>query len=246
MRPWRQEFSVLAAVLAAALGGGLARAEPSELVFIAPTSNTLPLAEFEGNRLSAGILKDLGEAIAARLQRRARFLPLPSRRVRAALREGEADGVCYVIPGWLDGQHDWSSVVIPDAALLAGSPQAPALAHLQDLAGQAIGTVVGYRYPDVEATLGAAFVRDDAPTMLANLRKLAAQRLPYALAERTSLAYFLRQHPEAALKTVLTLGRIDARCAFSRKARLPFAEVNQAIDGLLADGSVERILSRYR
>jgi len=45
---------------------------------------------------------------------------------------------------------------------------------------------------------------------------------------------------------VLTLGRIDARCAFSRKARLPFGQVNQAIDDLLADGSVERILSRYR
>jgi len=249
LRPWRPKQWVLAGLLFAAIGGATCRAqapERPELVFIAPTSNTLPLAEFEGNRLRAGILKDLGEAIAARLQRRARFLPLPSRRVRAALRDGEADGLCYVIPGWLDGQHDWSSVVIPDAALLAGTQQAPELAQLQELEGQAIGTVVGYRYPEVEALLGAGFVRDDAPTMLANLRKLAAQRLPYALAERTSLAYFLRQHPEAGLRTVLTLGRIDARCAFSRKARLPFGQVNQAIDDLLADGSVERILSRYR
>ena len=243
---YRIALGLLTMMMLQAQAQTLARQTAAELVFIAPTNNAMPLAEFEGDSLRAGMLKDLGDAIAERLGRRARYLALPSNRVRPALTDGTADVICYVIPGWLDGQHHWSRPVIPDASLLAAWEAAPPVADLTALARVPIGTVIGYRYPEIEALLGPQFQRADAPNMLSNLRKLAAQRIDYAVAEQTSLDYFLRQNPGLRLKTVLELGRIDARCAISRKARLGFAEINKAIDGLLDDGSVAQILARYR
>jgi ABC-type amino acid transport substrate-binding protein len=217
-----------------------------DITFVAPTNLSMPLAHFDGDQLDAGILKDLGDAIAQRLGMRARFLPQPSKRVGPALLQGKADGVCYVLPRWLDGSFDWSPPVIPNAGVVAASSDTPPLRVVTDLADKPLGTVLGYRYPEFEEALGSHFLREDAPTMDANIRKLAAGRMRYAIVELNSLAYFLRGEPTARLKPVLPISTFTTQCAFSRQSKLPFTQVNEAVTALLADGSVERILARYR
>ena len=92
-------------------------AEP-EIVFVAATNHAMPLSQFQASVLTGGILKDPGDAIAQRMKRRARFISLPSRRVNLAMLNGEADGVCYVRPRWLEGSFYWSRPLIPAAAVL--------------------------------------------------------------------------------------------------------------------------------
>ena len=82
--------------------------------------------------------------------------------------------------------------------------------------------------------------------MANNLRKLAAGRGRYALVEKTSLDYHLRQHPGDAIKVVWEIEQFAAACAFSKRSPIPMAEVNKAVDAMLADHSVEQILARYR
>lgn len=217
-----------------------------EIVFIAPTNNTMPLVQFEGGQLNGGILHDLGLAIAAKLGRTARFDAIPSKRVWSTLREGAADGVCYVMPAWAEGEFNWTRPLIPDGAVVAAHAGAPVLHRLAELSGVPVGTVLGYHYPTVEAQLGAGFVRDDGPTMDHNLSKLAAGRRQYALAELISVQHAMRRPGAQKVRVDIVFEHIKAHCAFSRRSRIPFAEVETAIDALVQEGAIERILAAYR
>jgi ABC-type amino acid transport substrate-binding protein len=236
-----------ALLLTTVLAGTAAAQSPPPLRFIAATNNTLPIAQFDADEhLVGGIAKDLGELIATGLGRTATFVPTASKRVSAALLAGEADAVCFVLPEWLQGDFRWTRGLIPDASLVAARTDAPALKTLAQLAGQTVGTVQGYTYPITEQALGKWFRRSDAPSMAANLQRLAAGKLRYALVEKTSLQFYLRERPDAPVRIAWVVNQFDARCAFSPRSGVPFAEVASVLDRLVSDGSIERMLAGYR
>jgi polar amino acid transport system substrate-binding protein len=224
----------------------LAFGAPAEIRFIAPTNHVMPLAGFDGQTLRQGILKDLGDAIAQRLGVTVRFISLPSKRVSAALAAGTADGVCYVMPEWIDGAFNWSNPVLPNHGVVTARAGTAPVASIQALADQPVGTVIGYRYPDFEQTLGRHFVREDALDMTANLLKLEHGRMAYAIMEQTTFAYHQRTPSNPRLAQVLQYSSFKTQCAFSQRSAIAFADISRAIDALAADGSIEKILARYR
>lgn len=156
-----------------------------EVVFATVDSNAMPLAAYEDGQLKHGIVKDVGIAIALRLGRTARFLTLPRNRLRKALAEGQVDGNCYLLPTWMEpAALSWSHPLFPNKDLVIGRTDAAPLRSAVDLADEPIGTVLGYRYPELESELGNRFRRDDAPDMISNLRKLAAGRVRYAIVDQ--------------------------------------------------------------
>jgi polar amino acid transport system substrate-binding protein len=224
----------------------LAAAAAQDLVMIAPLNQTMPLAQFHNNQLSGGILKDLDEAIARRLGRAIVHVSVAGEQVSAALDAGMADGICYVRPFWIDGHFDWSRPLLPDAEVVASQQGAPPVRSLADLRDRPVGTVLGYRYPRVEQVLGLRFQRSDSVTMEENLRKLMAGAVRHTVIGQATLAYQMRINKALKLRQDLVFASFKAQCAFSKKAGVPFEELNQAIDGLVEDGSVEAILARYR
>ncbi len=237
--------AILAAVAALllALPAGLRAAE---IVFIAPANHAMPLMQFEDGQLKSGILKDLGDAFAKRLGLEPRYITVPSKRVSMVLQRGDADCLCYALPGWLDGEFDWSRPIMADGGVLVARADAPRIRTLSELAGQRVGTVSGYRYPQLDEALGPRFLRDDGPTAEHSLRKLIAGRSQYAIVEELMAGYHQRIDPGHPLRIDLVISRFQARCAFSRRARLDTARMNHALDSLIDDGSIERILARYR
>lgn len=222
------------------------QAPPPPLRMVAPLNHAMPFGEFKDGVMVGGIVKDLSDAVGQRIGRRVTYVSTPARRVAAAIRQGEADGVCYVAKTWIDGDFHWSPPVFDHVGVLAAKPAAPSLARLDQLAGQRVGTVVAYRYPEVERTLGSKFLRDDAPNMDSALRKLLAGRTVYILTEQLTLAYAMRQQPHNALRAVLETARYSTHCAFRDSSQLPLAELDQAVQGLRRDGSIAAILARYR
>jgi len=236
----------LAALLLACALPWQAHAAERPLRFIAPLNHAMPFGGFEQGQFTTGIVKDLSDAIADRVGRPVEYVPVPPRRVAQVLAVGEADGVCYVARDWIDGDFHWSPPVLAHAGVVAAHPQAPAVASVQDLAGKPLGTVYAYRYPEFDQALGRHFVRDDAPSMLINLRKLAAHRMDYALTEQITLEYHNKLHPRDGLRVALPTARYRTHCAFTLAHALPLERLDQAVRDLVRDGSVERILSRYR
>jgi polar amino acid transport system substrate-binding protein len=237
--------SRLAAALLALCSIG-AHAAPRELVMLAPLNHTMPIARFAGSELTGGILKDIGEALAAKLGRSARFIAVPSRRVGMVLSSGAADGVCLVQPHWIDGDFRWSAELIPTGGAVLARSDAPPITHLDGLRGKKVGTVSGYRYRVIEPLLGIQFLRDDAPSAQHNLRKLLAGRTQYVLMELSSAAYQVKNDPTRSLRLDITYENDMARCAFSPRSAIPYAEIKRATDSIIAERGVEKIMARYR
>jgi polar amino acid transport system substrate-binding protein len=232
--------------LMALLACASVQAAQEEMVFIAPTNHGMPLAQFKDGRINNGILMELGVAIAHKLGRTARFVSVPSKRVAMVLSKGEADGVCYVLPHWIDGDFRWSRPLIPNGMLLIAHPGAPVVRSVAELAGRKIGTVAGYRYPQIEEVLGGQFIRDDAPTSEHTVSKLAAGRTSYAIVGQSMFEYLRRYDKNFHARPEFLITTVTTQCAFSRQSKIPFAQVDKAINALVEQGGVDEILSHYR
>jgi polar amino acid transport system substrate-binding protein len=235
---------LLTAALVLLLPMTAAGAGAPELRMLAPANHAMPIAQFRDGVLTGGILWELGEQIAARLGRTVRFVTIPSRRVGLALSHGDADGVCLVQPSWIDGSFDWTAELIPTGGVVLARTDAPPIARVSDLRGKKLGTVAGYRYRYLEPVLGKEFLRDDAPSVEHTLRKMAAGRTQYALMELSTAAWHVKN--DGALRMDITYENSRARCAFSRQSAVPFADVRRVTDAMLSDGSIDRIMARYR
>ena len=215
-------------------------------MFAASADSALRLAQIEAGQMRSGILFELGQALAQQLHRRAEFLTVPRKRLDSVLAGGTVDGICYVLPGWIDAPVHWTPVFLPNEDLVVGGPHIAAPRSVAALAGERLGTVLGYRYPELENALGAAYQRDNSPSMPLNIRKLMAGRYHYAVIDRLSLDYHARLYPELKSWPRMTLSHFQAGCAFSQASRLPMSEVDAAIRQLVRQGTVQRILARYQ
>lgn len=217
------------------------------LTMVVDTSAVMPEARIQGGRVLAGLHADLGAALAQRLGRPVQMRALPRKRIARALESGEADLVCDYQSAWLPGPFAWSRGFIPDQTVLVTAAQTPAPQRLAAVAGQAVGTVLGYAYPEVAQALGAGLVRDDAPDAVANLRKLELGRVQHVLTGRRLLDYRRRAAGFALpLHPPLVVAEVLGQCGLSPRSTLTLTALNAAIDRLVAEGELTRILGKYR
>ncbi|HEY8023439.1 MAG TPA: transporter substrate-binding domain-containing protein [Burkholderiaceae bacterium] len=217
-----------------------------DMVFIASAEESMPLAQIDGDVLAHGIVKDLGEAIAKALHRKASFIVLPRKRSESVLQKGSADGVCYARPEWTDIKLNWSDPLLPNRNLLVAAAGAELPKSLAAFEGKTIGTVLGYRYPELDAELHGRYRREDAPNMISNIEKLRLGHVRYAVVDGAIFAYEQKLDERLRQLPALTVNSFNARCGFSPASKIPFAEVNDAIRNLVKDGTIKHILDRYR
>jgi ABC-type amino acid transport substrate-binding protein len=184
--------------------------------------------------------------MARRLGRRAVYLSVDGPGVKATLSSGRADGMCYVMPFWIDGDYHWSTPLLPDTEMVVARGDAPVISSLRSLRNKPIGTVAGYRYPRIEQVLGKRFTRVDATTMEQNIQQILDGKAQYAVIGEATMSYLQRQHPALHLRPELVFINFKAQCAVSRQSQVPFQQVNSVIEAMLKDGSVDQILARYR
>lgn len=226
----------------------------ANIVFAVSTGSAMPMTQFGAvvgpDQLTGGLLKDFGDALARELGMRAHYLTLPRKRVEAALLEGRADLLCDLRPEWVDSKGwMWSETVFSNHMIVASRIDTPPLARLQDLAGQRVGTVLGYRYPEVERQLGrAAFSRDDAVSDDVTTNKLLGGRFRFMMSNALYYNYQRKVHPGGAQlnPAVFTVRPFDTYCALPPNGRLDIVQVNRAILALRRRGDMQRIGDRYR
>lgn len=232
-------------LLVLALGALPARA--SDMTFLVDTGTEMPMARFTGWKLSGGIHYDVGHALAKAMGRNAKFMTLPRQRMVSALEKGTADVICGYVPQWLSGQFDWSQPLIPTVEVLLTSVAVERPRKLSDVSGQVIGTVLGYKYPELERVLGDGFLRDDGPTTEASLRKLAVGRMRHAVTSEYIYHYRMKQRDlPLAVHEPLLVKRYVTQCAVSPKGSVTVGEVNAGIAHLARNGAVTEIVAKYR
>ncbi|MYM24790.1 transporter substrate-binding domain-containing protein [Duganella sp. FT135W] len=224
----------------------LAVAAAPPLVVLVDTGTEMPMAGFQDGRLVEGFHKDLGLALADKLGRDASFLPLPRKRIAMAMESGQADLICLYLPPWLPGKFNWTRGFFPVSEVVVTDTSVPQPRSLRDLSGQPVATVLGYYYPELEDALGKDFVRDDGHSSSGNLRKMAAGRLHHAITQQSTLDYYLKVGEKLSLYSPLVVKNYKAQCAVSPQGQVAVSEVNKAIEQLIKDGSVSKIISNYQ
>lgn len=221
--------------------------QAGDLVILVDTGTEMPMARFQNYRLVDGIHRDIGLELAKRTGRTPKFMSLPRKRIVRAMEDGDADVLCSYVPEWLDGTLHWTQPFIPIVQVLIADRSVPRPHNVAELAGKPIGTVLGYSHPELEKILGKDFVRADGPTTEANLRKVAAGRVKYAVTVRSSLEYRVKVgDPILTLHPPLVVSTYMGQCAVSPKGRAKVAEIDRAIGQMLKDGTVAHIVARYR
>lgn len=237
-------MKVISPLLLALLTSGAAHA--GQLVVLVDTSTEMPLAEIDDAQLRGGIHRDLAQALARKLNRQLVVQVLPRKRIAQALETGRGDLLCLYLPQWLPGHFQWTQPFFPQTELLVSALSAPKPQALADLAGQPVGTVLGYTYPELETALGRRFQRIDVTTNATNLRKLAVGRIAHVATIKTFYDYQLRKGEKLNAHKPLLIKQYLTRCALSPKSNVPLAEVDQAISQLVGEGTISKILTDYQ
>ena len=221
----------------------------SELVMAISNGSAMPMTDIRDDELKGGILKDFGDALSAQLHSAPRYVVLPRTRVEGALLRGHADLLCDLRPEWLDNKQAflWSEAIISNRMIVAMRRETPAPASLAAIAGQRVGTILGYRYPEFDH-LQPNVVRDNAANDSQNLEKLLRGRFDYIVTNRIYFDYQRKVHPERMSLAAhhLKITDFDTFCAVGDKSKVGIREVNQAIAALKARGVIQAILARYR
>lgn len=233
-----------AAAVGLVLAAGGVAAQP--LVMVIDSATEMPMARIQNQRISGGMNHELGGLLARQMGREIRYLAVPRKRVVETLARGEGDFVCTYKPAWLPGPLQWSQAFFRQSEVVATRRSATRPRQIEDLRGQRVGTVLGFVYSELDSTLGAGFVREDAPNALANLRKLSVGHLSHAVVEGRLLSHTLKSgqlpldlHPRLEVSRLLT------HCALGPRAQVSLVELDRAIDRIRQDGSLQLLYARY-
>lgn len=217
------------------------------VTFVVGENNELPMAEIRDGRLVGGILKELGDDIARQLGSAPQYLIVSRKRIAVALAAGEADVACNQRQEWLDVPLAWTAPVIVDRGLLVTRAGAAPIRTLDELAGKRVGMVLGYVYEDPSPDLQAKLIRDDAPTMRANIEKLATGRYDHAFVDELEFRYFQRSaRVPIAIHPPYLQPPFEGACGVAPGSKVSAAAVKAAVERLLASGRIEKILGHYR
>lgn len=224
---------------------------PKILRFSATNSWSEPYAFFDRDKkLTAGILKEVMDAIAGQLTMSPHYLTLPRKVIDIEAEKNKFDARCYVIESWVKDPklYNWSIGIFDHVNLIAFPSEVKPVRRIEDLMGQKVGTVLGYNYPKLDSLFANSTVlRSDSGSELSNIEKLKQNRVQYAIVESSQLSWYLNSKDQARFdkQRFFEIERYPVKCAVLKSSSVSMQDFNRAIEKLKRDGSFQKILAKY-
>lgn len=199
------------------------------------------------DEVTGGIIWDIADLVSQKTGIRFRFYFPPRRRMELEIEAGRLHVIPMADPAWLQDPDalSWSSVVIVDKKVFVTlGPSQISIRGSQDLKNLRLALQTGFVYPELPETLG--YRRDDADTIVRNLTKMDLGRVDAVYAGEVDLGYRLKNRRGNYVVQPWTPGASSYRWATSRQSGEAGLKVIRAVEELVADGSVARVLATYR
>lgn len=246
-----KHFLVFIAGMALATPTNLMAKDSKFLRFTVSTSWGMPYGEFENEHMTGGLVYDLAHAISEKHKLTPEFILLPRNRVDDGAKNHEYDVRCYVTPEWIKDQsiYSWGEPLFEISDVVVGSLNIQKINTLADLKGKRIGTVLGYIYPSLEKQFNDGSVeREDAENQKSVLQKLARGRTGYAITNSFAFEYFLKSSKEKNqfANWQMKISSSKFYCAILKSDTINAKGLINTIRKLKKDGTLERILNKYR
>ncbi|MCQ6256827.1 ABC transporter substrate-binding protein [Pseudomonas sp. Q11] len=231
------------------MGSGCFAAE-TPLRFAITDSWAMPMVQTEEGRPIQGIIPEVMTRLATQVGMPAQFHVLARARLDNAMKHGEVDVRCYVIPDWVKdtgGDYLWSVPLFFQRDVLVGMASAPTEVTPATLPHQPVGTVLSYAYPTLQPLFdGGDLRRDDARSQEQVLAKLLAGRYRYAVSNQWALEWFNQQHtPDRQLRAVAVLQERMLGCYVRDDPKIPAQRILRTLLKMKTSGEIDAIIQRY-
>lgn len=223
-------------------------AAPAPLRFSVSDSWAMPMVQLENGQPTQGIMYDVMASLANQLGQPARFQVLARARIATAMLHGDIDVRCYVTQAWLNdlpGDYAWSVPLMMQRSVLVSTSEQPVT--LAELAPQAIGTVLNYRYTGLAALFASGrLTRDEARSEEQVLHKLLAGRFQYAVINEWTVDRFNQTlTPEHRLHKVAVVDELSLGCIVRNDPNLPVQQILRTLLRMKVSGEIDEIIQLY-
>lgn len=207
---------------------------------------------FEESDPRTGIVKDIFAALTQETGDTAQYVVAPFKRAIFMFESGEIDIEPMANPDWRKSPYVDGEYSIPyttsEEVLLFRSGREFRFKGPDDLQGKTVGVVAGYEYPAFTSHFSEGTIR---PHFLKNedelIKLLLAGRIDQAFMNKKFAQYQIKTRrlgDELVVGDVFSSKDIMIRFHPSRKAAIP--RFNKAIRKLKGNGTIDRILNKYR
>ncbi|HOX17573.1 MAG TPA: transporter substrate-binding domain-containing protein [Spirochaetales bacterium] len=250
MNALRAPFRLAAIALAAlALAVG---APGAQAIVVGGFPNVKPYAvvvreEGKPDRITGGLVVELFDEVARRTGLEFAYSFPPRKRMDLEIAEGRLDIVGMANPAWLAAPEsmDWSPEVFGERMVFVSKAEFPrTIKGLAELGGLRVGMNTGYTYPEFGGAL--PFTRDDAATVPRNIERLSAGWIDVVYGGEFDVKSHLgsdasryRIHPWSPASSTY-------QWAVAKRLGERGALVLRTIEAMVKDGTVARILAKYR
>ena len=157
-----------------------------------------PYAIEKGEKLHAGVIKDIASELADELDIDISFLKTPRKRIERYLENNIVHIVLNTNPVWLNNSEklQWSDpLFIEQDKIIVKSSNTKEYKSLLDFKNMIIGTIRGYKYPNLEPYFSKGyFTRYDVSTLEVNLIRLKLNRIDALVDADILINYQLKQN----------------------------------------------------
>ncbi len=246
--------AILYFVMISVTGVNGASAQSNILKIFSSDTNAAPYIMTDGVTFVSGIVKDLNDEAARRTKVTISYSLLSRKSVDATLLAGEGHLACNIQPAWtkIADQLVWTEPMFFDTDLFwrRKSGDQPNIDAFAALAGHSFATFKGYHH-HAEATRLVAdglTKRVDLYPSESIFDVLLSKRADYIVFSKIRGDYLLKNPKYANLieMTDLTDSHFPNYCAMSRKAPIDIDRYIRALNDIVLDGTLSRILARYR
>ncbi len=224
-----------------------------QLVFAYGPGNGAPFAIINGQRLTGGLFKDIGDALSAHSGLAVVYRQVPTKRASSLLISGEVNALCLTHPDWIEGHEQlfWSPVIAQDfdhlMTLKKESLHVQTFTDIQDLN---VGAMTGYIYFPKLMDLFAQgkAKRRDFNNLDALYASLFAERLDAVVDSRISIYYRQKIQTDYRKLTIsqLVVYQYNLYCAFNNSLLPVKKEVMRALKTMVNKGTFKKIIDSYR
>lgn len=210
-----------------------------------------PYAFFDSKKIMvAGILKELYEGIARIMKLSFEYVYLSRNRIDSAVTKQGFDVRCFVNENWVSNVSDyqWTSVLFHIRNSVVWRPGTLALHTISDLENKTIGTVAGYSYKKIGDLFAKGKIkRADVAAEAINIGLLAKGRIDYAIVEKITFDWYVKNHKLESLKNVgsLQIEDIPIKCGILKNSKVKFKEFEMALKELRREGFFKQLTINY-
>lgn len=235
--------------------GFLYATPPDKEIILAFSTGGWPPYLISDQKGISGFMYDILQIIALKSGYEVVIRNYPSKRSALMLDQGRVD-VRAKAKEWVKNpeKYTWTDPVVQSEDQLVFLKEKPLIFNdIKDLFHKRIGTRLGYGYPLLNSFFDSKqIIRVDTVSESAILLMLMKKRTDAAIMNKYVALWTMKQHPQLAVKkfgfSKKNIGKAGYRFMFTNKHDWkPFAKLfNQELAKLKANGSLEKIISKYK